>query len=625
VCGGQVREPECHAEVHQGRFINLQRLVLHPSALGLKLRAAAAVAQAAGQEPALVKVGECASTVELAPLHPCAAVTLELLQTQSFDALSISFTPRDAFALYESLAKHCRDASVVADLAPATFFAQFGDPQRHQITLAQAKEYEQAIKAKLETMAKIPALGDTVRWQGLQHTPSLASFLVFLVILYYFFVFFCLVLVCLLRAATAPVSPLPCEQVRAVLADFAMDEETLETTSTRLFEFAVKCRDEALFPCLCFQLNSCKCLDMFKELLGQLESRQLLEYPNYYEDLIKQAELEKRKAAKAAESGKRTKKKDEDGERPERDGKPEAQEQQSFIDTAAPHPNYVLSPPNARISAMEFDDILKEMVKDKEPLLPNHPLARGLRRGLGLYIDDVGLSVYRRVVQRLAQEGKLAVVFSDHSLAYGVNMPFRTCAFCGDMGGLLTPLMAQQMSGRTGRRGLDTQGNIVYLGMKGPDIKGLILGKIPDIVGGGSQYPTMALQHVLSDFVDLRAARNAARPSFAHFQQLQAATGDGAGFSYFDMSCRLLQELGLVDVDMKPATAFTGLTTCFELRTFGVAESLAVLDALPLFMKDFVTHKPEKYSENVGALKGKAVVLYLFCLLIVLFFVFLLP
>jgi hypothetical protein len=163
VCGGQVRVPECHVEVHQGRFINLQRLVMRPSALGKKLRDAAVAAVAAGKEPAFVKVGECASTVELAPLHPCAAVTLELLQTQSFDALSISFTPRDSFALYESLAKHCPDASVVADLAPVTFFAQFGKPQQHQITLAQAKEYEQAIKAKLETMAKNPAFGDNVR------------------------------------------------------------------------------------------------------------------------------------------------------------------------------------------------------------------------------------------------------------------------------------------------------------------------------------------------------------------------------------------------------------------------------------------------------------------------------
>ena len=86
---------------------------------------------------------------------------------------------------------------------------------------------------------------------------------------------------------------------------------------------------------------------------------------------------------------------------------------------------------------------------------------RGLRRGIGLYINEVSSPSYRREVQRLASKGKLAVVVSDDSLAFGVNMPFRTCVFAGEMGGELTPLMAQQMSGRAGRRGLDTQGSFV--------------------------------------------------------------------------------------------------------------------------------------------------------------------
>ena len=64
----------------------------------------------------------------------------------------------------------------------------------------------------------------------------------------------------------------------------------------------------------------------------------------------------------------------------------------------------------------------------------------------------------------LVSLGKLGVVISDNSLAFGVNMPFRTCIFCGEMEGRLTPLMAQQMSGRAGRRGLDTQGNLIYAG-----------------------------------------------------------------------------------------------------------------------------------------------------------------
>lgn len=46
------------------------------------------------------------------------------------------------------------------------------------------------------------------------------------------------------------------------------------------------------------------------------------------------------------------------------------------------------------------------------------------------------------------EQGKLAVVFSDESLAFGVNMPFRTCTFVEDTPGMLDSLMAAQMSGK---------------------------------------------------------------------------------------------------------------------------------------------------------------------------------
>lgn len=114
------------------------------------------------------------------------------------------------------------------------------------------------------------------------------------------------------------------------------------------------------------------------------------------------------------------------------------------------------------------------------------------------------------------------MVFSDTSLAFGVNMPFRTTVFYGDDPDLLTPLMAAQMSGttylhtshaalwtslclcpfppppppshppslpfppasgRAGRRGLDTQGHLVYLGMPFKRIQELMLGCIPAIIG----------------------------------------------------------------------------------------------------------------------------------------------
>jgi ATP-dependent RNA helicase DDX60 len=143
-----------------------------------------------------------------------------------------------------------------------------------------------------------------------------------------------------------------------------------------------------------------------------------------------------------------------------------------------------------------------------------HPYVKALRRGFGLYVDDSHTQEYRRIVQGLAQQGKLAVVFSDSSLAYGVNMPFRTSTFVGDDPELLTPLMAAQMSGRAGRRGLDEQGNLVYLGMPWDRVKVLMLGCIPAIRGREPRYPTMALQHVLSQFYNHHSVDKSDRVRF---------------------------------------------------------------------------------------------------------------
>lgn len=89
-------------------------------------------------------------------------------------------------------------------------------------------------------------------------------------------------------------------EMNKVLNEFAVDPESIDDSSTRLFNFAMTCRDKQLFPCLCFQLDSFKCLEMFKDLLGTLESRQRSEYPNYYKDLEEKALAERKKAMDAA-------------------------------------------------------------------------------------------------------------------------------------------------------------------------------------------------------------------------------------------------------------------------------------------------------------------------------------
>ncbi|CAM9516759.1 unnamed protein product, partial [Phaeothamnion confervicola] len=54
------------------------------------------------------------------------------------------------------------------------------------------------------------------------------------------------------------------------------------------------------------------------------------------------------------------------------------------------------------------------------------------------------------------------------------------------------------MSGRAGRRGLDTQGNLLFMNMPWERIQYLMLGTIPAIEGSDPLYPTMALQTALS-------------------------------------------------------------------------------------------------------------------------------
>ena len=124
-------------------------------------------------------------------------------------------------------------------------------------------------------------------------------------------------------------------------------------------------------------------------------------------------------------------------------------------------------------------------------------LIQGLKRGIGLYTKDLP-DVYLRIVQSLAQSRELGVVISDSSLALGINMPFRTVCVLGHKNSsTFTPLIYQQMIGRAGRRGQDTQGNIIFANV---DWKKLMKGKINDIEGSISYNPMMpTLTHLNSN------------------------------------------------------------------------------------------------------------------------------
>lgn len=58
----------------------------------------------------------------------------------------------------------------------------------------------------------------------------------------------------------------------------------------------------------------------------------------------------------------------------------------------------------------------------------------------------------------------MQVVIATGTLAMGVHMPCRTVVMAGDSSHL-DALNYRQMSGRSGRRGLDTLGHVVFYGL----------------------------------------------------------------------------------------------------------------------------------------------------------------
>jgi len=91
----------------------------------------------------------------------------------------------------------------------------------------------------------------------------------------------------------------------------------------------------------------------------------------------------------------------------------------------------------------------------------------GLERGVIIYSEILPTS-FKRVIQELILNGQAPVVMSDTSLAFGVNLPARTVVILGGKPDednhfeIIPVLEAQQMSGRSGRRGFETRGFVIY-------------------------------------------------------------------------------------------------------------------------------------------------------------------
>lgn len=93
-------------------------------------------------------------------------------------------------------------------------------------------------------------------------------------------------------------------------------------------------------------------------------------------------------------------------------------------------------------------------------------LSRLLRHGIGVHHAGM-LPKYRRLVERLAQDGLLRVVCGTDTLGVGINVPIRTVVltgltkYDGRRQRLLRAREFHQIAGRAGRAGFDTIGSVI--------------------------------------------------------------------------------------------------------------------------------------------------------------------
>lgn len=509
---------------------------------------------------------------KLVKLHPVAAMTPDRLQNSAELISGLSMTPTDMIDIWKRI-KSIFPADCLDEMDdPDNFFkSKVGGKKR--ITLNQTKDYELCLKARLTALSQShPDLYESLR--------------------------------------TSQLPP---------------KVEKKKDVSEMLYSVVGQLKKNDLLPAVAFQLDTYGAFNMFKTLLATLEREQVAEFPNYRADLVKSAR-EKAQMRKIA-AGKADRVNAADAEEDAQAGFTD--DLDVHEDTTRPHDKFVLSPPGKRLGYAEVEDIIADMKKSGEKVDIDHALIRGLRRGIAIYTNEVGFSCYRRQVQMLAQKGRLAVVFSDSALAYGVNMPFRSCIFCGDMGDKLTPLVAQQMQGRAGRRGMDVQGNVIYLGMEWSYIENLMLGQISQVTGKEPRYPTMDLQYALAESNDpgdlrhyihddedsLQAFSNAIKrmqrsqacfPTVSEHAMTMMAGKTLEEFcegkesdDYFNISAKTIEGLSYVDSDLRLTMDHNVLSMVFEFGDM-IPEAVHLCAVLEQLYFNYCYNKTNVFKESDG-------------------------
>ncbi len=158
---------------------------------------------------------------------------------------------------------------------------------------------------------------------------------------------------------------------------------------------------------------------------------------------------------------------------------------------------------------------------------------------------------FRQAVEQCFSAGLLKVVFATETLALGINMPARTVVverfakFRGPEASALTSGEYRQLTGRAGRRGIDTVGHALVLwsaAVTFADVARTALAPPPDLVS--SFHPTYNLA---VNLVRRWTRSEAEAVVAASYGQWQAPVGSVSLTTQLDQRLTVLEERGFVD------------------------------------------------------------------------------
>lgn len=247
--------------------------------------------------------------------------------------------------------------------------------------------------------------------------------------------------------------------------------------SYNLINLAYKLKETHKTPVIIFQENTLSCLKIAQKFSNDIDNLENKKYPKLVQDRLK---IEKKinKLNKKSES-------DEINIKDNKLLKNMLNNDNEYININSyqePHEEFIFNEIQY-FSDIQIDEWVELLIK----YFPNngdfyHYIIKLLWRGVGIYAYGLP-DPYLRLVQTLAYNKQLAIVFSDKSLVFGISMPFRSVVILNsDTNKELEPMLYQQMIGRAGRRGLDKEGNIIFVNYSWDKIKNLCTSSPPNIM-----------------------------------------------------------------------------------------------------------------------------------------------